>query len=368
MRNFLLTYPCFAVTDIMEPEGEVLNPSPFPRQVQFGCDKILVTGQWHHLTVTVAKEAKKSCLVSAYINGQMLGSAKMQYLQPLPGSCISMEPSSFIDVYGYIATPQIWKQKSSLTWRLGPTYLFEEAISVEIIKVIIKLGPQYCSNFQAVQLQGEDQYSGQNIAPLVAEDKISFGISAVCSTLTTVQDIKSSYNEVDGRLIAKEIGINSRDSSTPIFLAKNIAGHLSGASRTIGSVAVGQYGVRVFQSSPAATSLNFIGGPAVLLGLIAMARDDHTMYAAVKVLNSILNSSPLSGKLMRHIHGYQLLSYLLKRKTQLLNNRILQLIFSLVGTAELGFESSVIKNYSAFQYVLCNFEVKLFMLPWVWLY
>ncbi|XP_027504006.1 WD repeat- and FYVE domain-containing protein 4 [Corapipo altera] len=345
----------FQPLDIMEPEGEVLNSSPFPGQVQFGCGKLLATGQWHHLTVTVAKEAKKTCIVSAHINGQMLGCAKMQYLQPLPGSCISMEPSSFIDVYGYIATPRIWKQKSSLTWRLGPTYLFEEAISVETMEVIIKLGPQYCSNFQAVQLQGEDQYG--DIAPLVAEEKISFGINAMCSTLTTVQDIKSSYNEVDGRLIAKEIGINSRDSSTPIFLAKNIAGHLSGSLRTIGSAAVGQYGVRVFQSSPAATSLNFIGGPAILLGLIAMARDDHTMYAAVKVLNSILNSSPLSEKLMRHIHGYQLLTYLLKRKTKLLNNRILQLMFSLVGTAELGFESSVIKNYSAFQYVLCNFEL-----------
>ncbi|KAF2979672.1 hypothetical protein EK904_003027 [Melospiza melodia maxima] len=347
----------FQPLDIMEPEAEVLNPSPFPRQVKFGCGKLLVTGQWHHLTVTVAKEAKKNCIVSSYINGQMLGSAKMQYLQPLPGSCISMDPSSFVDVYGYIATPRIWKHKSSLTWRLGPTHLFEEAISVETMEVIIKLGPQYCSNFQAVQLQGEDQCSDRIIAPLVAEEKISFGINAVCSSLTTVQDIKSSYNEVDGRLIAKEIGINSRDSSTPIFLAKNIAAHLSGSLRTIGSVAVGQYGVRVFQSSPAATSLNFIGGPAILLGLIAKAHDDHTMYAAVKVLNSILNSSPLSAKLMRHIHGYQLLSYLLKMKTRLLNNRILQLIFSLVGTAELGFESSVIKNYSAFQYVLCNFEL-----------
>ncbi|XP_069720218.1 WD repeat- and FYVE domain-containing protein 4 isoform X2 [Phaenicophaeus curvirostris] len=347
----------FQPLDIMEPESEVPNPSPLPGQVQFGCGKLLVTGQWHHLTVTLAKEAKKNCIASAYINGQMLGSAKMQYLQPLPGSCISMEPSSFIDVYGYIATPRIWRQKSSLTWRLGPAYLFEEAISVGTIEVINKLGPQYCSNFQAVQLQGEDKYDDHNPTPLVAEEKISFGINAMCSSLTTVQDIKSFYNEVDGRLIAKEIGINSRDSSTPIFLAKNIAGHLSGSLRTIGSVAVGQYGVRLFQSSAAATSLNFIGGPAILLGLIAMACDDHTLYATVKVLNSILNSSPMSEKLMRHIRGYQLLTYLLKRKTQLLNNRILQLMLSLVGTAELGFESSVIKNYSAFQYVLCNFEL-----------
>lgn len=36
-----------------------------------------------------------------------------------------------------------------------------------------------------------------------------------------------------------------------------------------------------------------------------MASDDHTMYAAVKVLNSILNSSPMSEKMMRHIGGYR---------------------------------------------------------------
>uniref|UniRef100_A0A8C9EYM0 WDFY family member 4 n=1 Tax=Pavo cristatus TaxID=9049 RepID=A0A8C9EYM0_PAVCR len=346
----------FQPLDIMEPEGEVQNISTFPEQVQFGCGKLLVTGQWHHLMVTVAKEAKKNCIVSAFINGQMLGSAKMRYFQTLPGSCISMDPSSFIDVYGYIATPRVWKQKSSLVWRLGPTYLFEEAISVETMEMINKLGPQYCSNFQAVQLQGENQYGEKNPAQLVVEEKISFGINAVCSSFSTIQDIKSSYNEVDGRLVAKEIGINSRDSSTPIFLAKNIAGHLSGSLRTIGSVAVGQYGVRVFKSSPAATSLNFIGGPSVLLGLIAMASDDHTMYAAVKVLNSILNSSPMSEKLMRHIGGYQV-GALHSRKTQLLNNRILQLMFSLVGTAELGCGSSVIKNYNAFQYILCNFEL-----------
>lgn len=76
----------------MEPEGEVLNPSPFPRQVQFGCGKLLVTGQWHHLTVTVAKEAKKICVVSAYIDGQILGSAKVKALciQLVPDFCLAL--------------------------------------------------------------------------------------------------------------------------------------------------------------------------------------------------------------------------------------------------------------------------------------
>lgn len=51
----------------------------------------------------------------------------------------------------------------------------------------------------------KDQYSDHNSTPLVTEEKISFGVNAMCSSLMTVQDIKSSYNEVDGRLIAKEV-------------------------------------------------------------------------------------------------------------------------------------------------------------------
>lgn len=66
-----------------------------------------------------------------------------------------MDPSSFIDVCGYVATPVIWKQKSSLTWRQGPLYLFEDVISVDTLQLIVKLGPRYCGNFQAVELRGK---------------------------------------------------------------------------------------------------------------------------------------------------------------------------------------------------------------------
>ena len=64
-------------------------------------------------------------------------------------------------------------------------------------------------------------------------------------------------------------------------------------------------GVRVFHSSPAASSLDFIGGPAILLGLISLATDDHSMYAAVKVLHLVLTSNVMCDRLMQHICGYQ---------------------------------------------------------------
>ncbi|XP_061490749.1 WD repeat- and FYVE domain-containing protein 4 isoform X1 [Rhineura floridana] len=344
----------FQAPDIMEPESEDLGQSS---EVQFRCANLLVTKQWNHLAVTVAKETKRNCIISAYINGQVVGSAKMQYIQTLPGTFVSMDSSSFIDVYGYVATPRIWKQKSSLTWCQGPMYLFEEVISVEALQLIIKLGPRYCSNFQTVGLGGAGCCSSGQTAPLVAQEKISFGISAMISFYTTIKDIKHCYGEVDSRLIAKELELSSRDKATPVFMAQNTAGKLPGPLRTIGSVTVGQYGTRVFQSCPAAVSLNYIGGPAILLGLLAVAHDDRAVYAAVKVLHSVLSSSAMSENLMRQIGGYQLLTYLLKRKIHLLNSRILQLVLSIAGIPETSLESPTVNNLEAFQHIVCSFEL-----------
>ena len=63
----------------------------------------------------------------------------------------------------------------------------------------------------------------------------------------------------------------------------------------------------MFHSSPAASSLDFIGGPAILLGLISLATDDHTLYAAVKVLHSVLTSNVMCDRLMQLICGYQVI-------------------------------------------------------------
>lgn len=63
--------------DIMEPESESFSQSSVFSQVQFSCAELLVTRQWHHLAVTAATETKRICTVSAYIDGQLLDSAKV---------------------------------------------------------------------------------------------------------------------------------------------------------------------------------------------------------------------------------------------------------------------------------------------------
>lgn len=54
----------------------------------------------------------------------------------------------------------------------------------------------------------------------------------------------------------------------------------------------------------------------------------------------------------------QLLAMLLKKKRSLLNSHILHLTFSLVGTVDSGHETAIIPNSTAFQDLLCDFEVE----------
>lgn len=54
---------------------------------------------------------------------------------------------------------------------------------------------------------------------------------------------------------------------------------------------------------------------------------------------------------------------LLKKKRSLLNSHILHLTFSLVGTVDSGHETSIIPNSTAFQDLLCDFEVSVYRAP-----
>ncbi|KAK3573074.1 hypothetical protein QTP86_012277 [Hemibagrus guttatus] len=338
--------------DMMEPVPG--TPTSLPATVRFKCSKQLMPGLWHHLVVTMAKDIKKCCKLTAYLNGEMIGTAKMRYIQPFPGQCTAMDASSVIDVCGIIGTPPIWKQHAALIWRIGPTYFFEEVLSSAFVEIMYDQGTRYQCNYLSLDIQGNGKF---DISPvqLVPPERISFGINPAVATVTTAAEIRDKYNEVDCRLIAKELGIQSRDNSTPVFLARNISQHLSGTARTIGAALVGDFGVRTFTSNTASRSFQYIGGPAVVLSLVAMATDDSSLYAAVKVLLSVLDTNPVMKQEMKRISGYKLFAFLLKMKAHLISCRTFQLILAIVGTLELGTES--VHDFTALQGILCNFEI-----------
>ncbi|XP_077351149.1 WD repeat- and FYVE domain-containing protein 4 isoform X2 [Festucalex cinctus] len=343
----------FTYLDMMETE--VSTPTTLPTSLRFRCSNLLVPGQWHHLVVVMAKDVKKSCIASAYFNGKVLGTGKMKYIQPFPGKCVYMDPTAVIDVYAVIGTPTLWKDHAALVWRIGPSHLFEKALSPKLVGIIYSQGTVYLGNFLA--LCSKDPEAESFPLRLVPEERITFGINPAVSTLTNVVHIRENYNEVDCRLIAKELGITSRDQSTPVFLAHNISQHLSGTARTVGAALIGHFGVRTFIPRSAADGFLYVGGPAVVLSLIAMAADDSSLYAAVKVLLSVLETNSAMQQEMNRICGYKLLAFLLKTKRSLISHRTFQLILHLSSSMELSCGSDYLQSTAAFQALLLDLEV-----------
>ncbi|XP_072293692.1 WD repeat- and FYVE domain-containing protein 4 [Eucyclogobius newberryi] len=337
--------------DMMEPEFS--SPTSLATSLRFRCSSQLIPGQWHHLVVVLAKDIKKSCLASAYLNGKAVGTGKMRYIQPFPGTYVSMEPTAVTDVYAVIGTPALWKDYAALIWKAGPSYLFEEPLTSEAISVLYSQGTAYLGNFLSVCKSGVES----NPVRLVPEERISFGINPAISTVTTVAQIREDYNEVDCRLIAKEVGITSRDNSTPVFLARNISQHLSGTARTIGAALVGHFGVRAFTPKNAPNGFLCVGGPAVVLSLVAMAPDDSSLYAAVKVLLSVLETDSTMQQEMARIDGYKLLAFLLKSKSSIVSNRTLQLVLCLSDSTEANFSSIYQQNLPAFRALISDLDV-----------
>uniref|UniRef100_A0AAQ4PJK2 WDFY family member 4 n=1 Tax=Gasterosteus aculeatus aculeatus TaxID=481459 RepID=A0AAQ4PJK2_GASAC len=345
----------FTYLDMMEPE--VCSPTPLTTSLRFQCSSMLVPGQWHHLAVVLSKDVKKSCIASAYFNGKAVGTGKMKYIQPFPGQYVSMDPAAVVDVFGLMGTPALWKEHAALVWRVGPSFLFEEALSPEAVIVVYTQGTAYQGNFLAVGHAGLDPAAECAVLRLVPEERISFGINPAISLITTVVQIRENYNEVDCRLIAKEMGITSRDHSTPVFLAQNVSQHLGGTARTIGAALVGHFGVRKFTPRSASNGFLYVGGPAVVLSLIAMAPDDGSLYAAVKVLLSVLETNSAMRKEMNRINGYKLLAFLLKMKHNLVSYRTFQLVLYLSRWVELSSGPDCTQNTPAFQALLCDPEV-----------
>ncbi|XP_054630463.1 WD repeat and FYVE domain-containing protein 3 isoform X3 [Dunckerocampus dactyliophorus] len=331
-----------------------------PCCARFRCSELIVEGQWHHLVLVMSKGMLKNSMATLYLDGQLINTVKLHYVHSVPGGSGSANPPVVSTVYGYVGTPPAQRQLSSLVWRLGPSHFLEEVLPAANVTAIFELGPTNVGSLQAVYPPCKD--SKTEMAPaapvaLVPEEKVSFSLYAVSVSTLTVAKIRKVYNKLDSKAIAKQLAVSSHENATPVKLIHNAAGHLNGPARTIGAAVIGYLGVRAFCPKPVATNLQYVGGAAAILGLVAMASDVEGLYAAVKALVCVVKSNPLASKEMERIKGYQLLAMLLKKKRSLLNSHILHLTFSLVGTVDSGHETSIIPNCTAFQDLLCDFEV-----------
>ncbi|KFM56662.1 WD repeat and FYVE domain-containing protein 3, partial [Stegodyphus mimosarum] len=319
--------------------------------VRVWCPELLQEGQWHHLVIVLNRAVLKNSSVSIYVDGMHHNTQKLHYISQNPGGGAA-NLTVATSVFGYIGTPPQFRRKSRLLWKQGPCHLVEEVFSPVAVAMLYQLGPCYTGSFQAPALSGGDVHP-----PLVAEEKIVFGINAAAVSSMTLNKIRRGYSKADCKSIAKTLGMSTHESATPIQILHNSGGHLSGPARCLGGILVGYLGARTFVPHPVSLTIDNVGGTATLLGLVAMAKDVEGLYAAVKALVCVVKSNRAAQQEMDRMKRYQTLAMLFKKKRSLLNSHILHLTFSLVGTVDSGRENTSIPNISAFEDLLCDLEV-----------
>ncbi len=102
-----------------------------------------------------------------------------------------------------------------------------------------------------------------------------------------------------------QTSINEDDRFTPLSIIYNSALYFQGPARSIGAVLVGSTGIRTFCPYDVASAVMSVGGMSILLSLVAMATNLEELYASLKALTCIVQSSKLTRREMVRIKGYQ---------------------------------------------------------------
>lgn len=100
----------------------------------------------------------------------------------------------------------------------------------------------------------------------------------------------------------------TNESTVPIRILYNIAAPYVGPARTVGGVVIGYLGVRIFVPNPVSKTIEYIGGPYVMLGLIAMCNDIESFYASVKAFVCILKSNKQMHNELLRTRAYQVMT------------------------------------------------------------
>ncbi|CAH1285563.1 unnamed protein product [Diabrotica balteata] len=300
------------------------------------------------MVVVLNRAVLKNSFVSLYLDGQQIHNQKMHYISQNPGGgAANLTVAS--SVYGYIGTPPAWRRYSRLCWKQGPCHLFEEVLPPNTVTYMYQLG---------LALHG--LFSGSNFEQprhriAVTEEKVVFGLNAKAVSQLTLNKIRKVYSRTDNKSIAKQLGMSSHESATPIRILHNSAGHLAGSARTLRGSYYWVLGSASFLSKPVSYDNRRCGR---LLGTFG-TYCDGTRYRKLVCRLWYALSKVTKWLNRRWIDDVVTKLWLCcsEEKELCLNSHILHLAFSLVGTVDSGRESSAIPNRTAFQDLLCDLEV-----------
>ncbi|KAF9437108.1 hypothetical protein BGZ76_001981 [Entomortierella beljakovae] len=330
-------------------------------------------GRWYHLALVHSKPklTAPSGTLSVYIDGILGDKIKCPYLS---------SPSGEVKAYlGRHQKPKMTAKKdgSTLSWNLGPCYLVDEPLEVQIMDVLYNLSPRYHGNFQDSlgKFQTYETSTALNINLEAARRRSSPGsrnheeqvalMNAIRGTIgNSIPEDKLVFafsggnllGAADTRAVGALAGIQQKDQFCKILFNSAIPRIQRGVN------ALSAIGVLVGNPLVAAPrglddSIWKVGGCVVALRIVESATDTATLEKAVLLLDQLIRCSWRNSEDMERIFGYEILGFILKQKKPLFSIEMMNTLLGVVGMDLEYPDDSVITNSFAFRHLMLDMDI-----------
>ncbi|KAF9202938.1 hypothetical protein BGZ49_006957, partial [Haplosporangium sp. Z 27] len=304
-------------------------------------------GRWYHLALVHSKPKITTPVgsLSVYIDGILGDKVKCPYLSSPSG-----------EVKGYLGRHQKPKmtakrEGSTLSWNLGPCYLVDEPLEVQIMDVLYNLSPRYHGNFQDslgkfqtyetstalnINLEAarrrstpnsrnhEEQVALMNairgtIGNSIPEDKLVFAFSG-----------GNLLDAADTRTVGAMAGIQQKEQFCRILFNSAIP-RIHRGINPLSAIGVLVGSPLVAAPRGLDDSIWKVGGCVVALRIVESAKDTATLEKAVLLLDQLIRCSWRNSEDMERIFGYEILGYILKQKKALFSIEMMNTLLGVVG-------------------------------------
>lgn len=234
-----------------------------------------------------------------------------------------------------------------MSWCMASACLISKLLGDHLPRFIHHLGPRYSSMFQSPELVRFLTYE--------ASTSLNIFLSTIASKHGVPPDVASLV-----RAIKDGIGID--EASVVFSLVPSIFWDKSDSQDTpVERSVMGRFArqgdVLPMKAYCVDNAVWKIGGAAVPLRLVQLAGSAHELSRTLGILTDGLRNSWQNSEDMERIRGYEILSSILRSKSELINMTGFETLFEFMGMNFRSPDHSTISNIVAYRFIALDFEL-----------
>ncbi|KAI0261217.1 beach-domain-containing protein [Gloeopeniophorella convolvens] len=299
-----------------QPLPGVVTKSSFPK------------ARWFHIAVVYYPHRGSHPNLRFFIDGVLIDLVSWTYPRP--------------DLFAQTGTYVIGddSEKANMSWCMASAILMAKPLGDHLPRFIHHLGPRYNATFQSPDL----------VKFLTYEASTSLNI--FLSNLTTSKG--AIPPDVTSLVKAINDGIGVEEAS--VIFSFSPAAYLEGNASTLGRFTK-DGDVHATRAHCVDIAMWEIGGVAVPLRLIQLAKTPHELSRTLGILTDGLRNNWQNSEDMERIRGYEVLSGILRSKSELINMTSYETLFEFLGMNFRTPDHSTITNTVAYRFIALDFDL-----------